>query len=39
MVTPPTLTCPLSHKLFVDPVKTADGMVYERSAIEDHLKL
>jgi len=25
--------------LFVDPVKTADGMVYERSAIEDHLKL
>ncbi|XP_056128347.1 uncharacterized protein LOC130106303 [Rhinichthys klamathensis goyatoka] len=39
IVTPPTLTCPLSHKLFVDPVKTTDGMVYERSAIEDHLKL
>ncbi|ROJ73027.1 Ubiquitin-conjugating enzyme E2 11 [Anabarilius grahami] len=37
-VTPPTLTCPLSHKLFVDPVKTTDGMVYERSAIEDHVK-
>ncbi|XP_067226803.1 uncharacterized protein [Chanodichthys erythropterus] len=37
-VIPPTLTCPLSHKLFVDPVKTTDGMVYERSAIEDHVK-
>ncbi|XP_051741704.1 uncharacterized protein LOC127508105 isoform X1 [Ctenopharyngodon idella] len=37
-ITPPTLTCPLSHKLFVDPVKTTDGMVYERSAIEDHVK-
>ncbi|XP_050974370.1 uncharacterized protein LOC127170455 [Labeo rohita] len=36
---PPYLICPLSKKLFVDPVKTKAGMVYERRAIEAHLKM
>ncbi|KAM8747665.1 uncharacterized protein AB9X84_015607 [Acanthopagrus schlegelii] len=32
------LICPLTNKLFVDPVKTIYGTVYERKAIEKHLK-
>jgi Hint-domain/von Willebrand factor type A domain/U-box domain/VWA / Hh protein intein-like len=28
------LECPITHDLFVDPVMTADGQTYERSAIE-----
>ncbi|XP_010873797.2 uncharacterized protein LOC105013731 [Esox lucius] len=35
---PSHLTCPLTNKLFVDPVKTPTGTVYERNAIERHLK-
>ncbi|KAK0153054.1 putative bifunctional E2/E3 enzyme R795 [Merluccius polli] len=36
--TPRHLTCPLSRRIFVEPVKTKYGTVYERKAIEDHLK-
>ncbi|AWP03882.1 putative bifunctional E2/E3 enzyme R795-like isoform 2 [Scophthalmus maximus] len=35
---PQHLICPLTNKMFVDPVKTAYGTVYERKAIEEHLK-
>ncbi|XP_030286797.1 uncharacterized protein LOC115589785 isoform X1 [Sparus aurata] len=35
---PPHLICPLTNKLFVDPVETIYGTVYERKAIEQHLK-
>ncbi|XP_058643666.1 uncharacterized protein LOC131547244 isoform X5 [Onychostoma macrolepis] len=35
---PPHLVCPLSGKIFVDPVKTKGGCVYERRAIEEYLK-
>ncbi|KAM9844539.1 uncharacterized protein ACBR49_011369 [Aulostomus maculatus] len=35
---PQHLICPLTKKMFVDPVKTVYGSVYERKAIEDHLK-
>lgn len=35
---PQHLICPLTKKLFVDPVKTRHGAVYERKAIEKHLK-
>ncbi|KAL6118287.1 uncharacterized protein ACO6RY_03117 [Pungitius sinensis] len=35
---PPHLVCPLTNKMFVDPVKTKYGTVYERKAIEKHLK-
>ncbi|XP_016407679.1 uncharacterized protein LOC107739942 isoform X2 [Sinocyclocheilus rhinocerous] len=35
---PPHLVCPLSGKIFVDPVKTRGGCVYERRAIEEYLK-
>ncbi|XP_050934923.1 uncharacterized protein LOC108900307 isoform X3 [Lates calcarifer] len=35
---PQHLICPLTRKLFVDPVKTKHGTVYERKAIEKHLK-
>ncbi|KAL4635362.1 hypothetical protein GN956_G14227 [Arapaima gigas] len=35
---PRHLTCHLSKKMFVDPVQTPYGNVYERSAIEEHLK-
>ncbi|XP_006824496.1 uncharacterized protein LOC102809960, partial [Saccoglossus kowalevskii] len=34
---PSHLVCPLSKELFVDPVKTPHGHVYERYAIEAHL--
>ncbi|XP_059200814.1 uncharacterized protein LOC131980577 [Centropristis striata] len=34
---PHHLICPLTKKMFVDPVKTAYGTVYERKAIEEHL--
>ena len=30
-------TCPITYKLFADPVEAEDGMVYERWAIEQHL--
>ncbi|KAM7379513.1 hypothetical protein PAMP_005059 [Pampus punctatissimus] len=36
---PQHLICPLTKKMFVDPVKTLYGTVYERKAIEEHLKL
>lgn len=36
---PQHLICPLTKKVFVDPVKTVYGTVYERKAIEEHLKL
>ncbi|KAG7454163.1 bifunctional E2/E3 enzyme R795-like isoform 3 [Solea senegalensis] len=36
---PQHLMCPLTKKMFVDPVKTVYGTVYERKAIEEHLKL
>ncbi|KAM7400412.1 hypothetical protein PAMA_004886 [Pampus argenteus] len=36
---PQHLVCPLTKKMFVDPVKTLYGTVYERKAIEGHLKL
>ncbi|XP_034143720.1 uncharacterized protein LOC105013985 isoform X2 [Esox lucius] len=35
---PPHLICPLSKKMFVDPVKTKYGTIYERKAIEKHIK-
>ncbi|XP_061587147.1 uncharacterized protein LOC133451986 [Cololabis saira] len=35
---PQHLICPLTKKMFVDPVKTIYGTVYERKAIEEHLK-
>uniref|UniRef100_A0A673KKG5 UBC core domain-containing protein n=1 Tax=Sinocyclocheilus rhinocerous TaxID=307959 RepID=A0A673KKG5_9TELE len=36
---PPHLVCPLSGKMFIDPVKAKGGYVYERRAIEEHLKM
>ncbi|XP_040000548.1 uncharacterized protein LOC120799424 [Xiphias gladius] len=36
---PQHLICPLTKRMFVDPVKTVYGTVYERKAIEEHLKL
>ncbi|XP_042356148.1 uncharacterized protein LOC121953239 [Plectropomus leopardus] len=35
---PSHLICPLTNKMFVDPVKTKYGTVYERKAIEKFLK-
>ncbi|XP_062304322.1 uncharacterized protein LOC134008805 [Osmerus eperlanus] len=35
---PPHLICILTKKMFVDPVMTIYGTVYERKAIEKHLK-
>ncbi|KAL1007693.1 hypothetical protein UPYG_G00090320 [Umbra pygmaea] len=35
---PSHLICPLTNKLFVDPVTNPEGTVYERKAIERHLK-
>ncbi|KAM8839036.1 uncharacterized protein ACB058_015598 isoform 2-T2 [Synchiropus picturatus] len=35
---PPHLICPLTKSMFIDPVKTKYGTVYERKAIELHLK-
>nr|XP_020470594.1 uncharacterized protein LOC109968581 [Monopterus albus] len=35
---PQHLICPLTKKIFVDPVKTNRGTVYERKAIEKHLR-
>ncbi|XP_029595400.1 ubiquitin-conjugating enzyme E2 D2B-like [Salmo trutta] len=37
--TPSHLICPLTKKMFIDPVKNQDGTVYERKAIEKHLKM
>ncbi|CAK6983704.1 uncharacterized protein LOC122970378, partial [Scomber scombrus] len=36
---PEHLRCLLTKKVFVDPVKTIRGSVYERKAIEKHLKI
>ncbi|XP_030003571.1 uncharacterized protein LOC115428589 [Sphaeramia orbicularis] len=36
---PEYLKCPLSKKMFVDPVKTKHGAIYEQKAIEKHLKI
>ncbi|CAB1338991.1 unnamed protein product [Coregonus sp. 'balchen'] len=35
---PSHLICPLTNKMFVDPVKNQEGTVYERKAIGKHLK-
>ncbi|XP_063060431.1 uncharacterized protein LOC134453583 [Engraulis encrasicolus] len=35
---PPSIMCPLTKKVFVEPIITKEGMVYERKAIEEHLK-
>lgn len=35
---PQHLICPLTNKMFVDPVETKYGRLYERKAIEKHLK-
>ncbi|XP_056611869.1 uncharacterized protein LOC130428053 isoform X2 [Triplophysa dalaica] len=35
---PPHLLCPLSKQMFVDPVRSKYGAVYERKAIEEWLK-
>lgn len=35
---PRHLVCPLTNQMFVDPVETKYGRVYERKAIEKHLK-
>lgn len=35
---PQHLKCPLSGKIFIDPVKAKGGHVYERRVIEEHLK-
>ncbi|KAI2660622.1 putative bifunctional E2/E3 enzyme R795 [Labeo rohita] len=35
---PPHLVCPLTGKIFIDPVKAKSGCVYERRAIEEYLK-
>lgn len=35
---PQHLICPLTKQMFVDPVETQYGRVYERKAIEKHLK-
>ncbi|XP_013986856.2 uncharacterized protein isoform X2 [Salmo salar] len=37
--TPSHLICPLTKKMFIDPVKNQDGTVYERKAIEKHLQM
>uniref|UniRef100_A0A4W5S1H4 UBC core domain-containing protein n=1 Tax=Hucho hucho TaxID=62062 RepID=A0A4W5S1H4_9TELE len=37
--TPSHLVCSLTKKMFIDPVKNQDGTVYERKAIEKHLKM
>ena len=35
---PAALRCPLTHRLFVDPVCAGNGKVYERSAIAEYLQ-
>ena len=35
--TPPHLCCPLTHDLFLHPVITEAGQIYERTAIEQVL--
>ncbi|XP_013884435.1 uncharacterized protein LOC106532823 [Austrofundulus limnaeus] len=35
---PGHLVCPLTNMMFVDPVRTVYGTVYERKAIEEHLR-
>ncbi|XP_064844619.1 uncharacterized protein LOC135555798 isoform X2 [Oncorhynchus masou masou] len=35
---PPHLICPLTKKMFVDPVMTKYGTIYERKAIDNHIK-
>ena len=35
---PLDLCCPITKELFVDPVNAADGEVYERAAIERHIR-
>ncbi|XP_017281441.1 uncharacterized protein LOC108241656 [Kryptolebias marmoratus] len=35
---PGHLLCPLTKAMFVDPVRTVYGTVYERKAIEEHLR-
>lgn len=36
-VNPAEMECPLTHELMLDPVCTADGFTYERTAIEEWL--
>eukprot|EP01023_Acetabularia_acetabulum_P026786 TRINITY_DN2538_c0_g1_i16.p1 TRINITY_DN2538_c0_g1~~TRINITY_DN2538_c0_g1_i16.p1 ORF type:complete len:378 (+),score=44.24 TRINITY_DN2538_c0_g1_i16:218-1351(+) len=35
--TPGDLVCPITHEIFVDPVITTAGQVYERTAIEQYI--
>ena len=35
---PPDLVCPITHELFSEPVINGAGQVYERSAIEVHMR-
>ena len=35
---PPHMSCPITHEIMVDPVVTADGQSYERTAIEQWLQ-
>ncbi|XP_072226684.1 uncharacterized protein [Leuresthes tenuis] len=36
---PPHLICPLTKRIFVDPVRTTRGAVYEQKAIVKHLRM
>ena len=38
LVDPKHLLCPITHKILFDPVMASDGHVYERWAIEMHIK-
>ncbi len=35
---PDYMVCPLTKKLFVDPVMTSSGHTYEKEALEEHLR-
>ena len=35
---PPDLVCPITHEIFSEPVINGAGQVYERSAIELHMR-
>lgn len=32
------MSCPLTHKVFVDPVIASDGFTYEKKALEQYMK-
>lgn len=35
---PPDLVCPITHEIFTEPVINGAGQVYERAAIEMHMR-